>query len=185
MPLGFTLLEPDRRRARWMWPVVGLGVLLGAYLRWQVTAYPVVAQQQARCIDYTTHTPNDALIGVLYVVGTCGPALMSSRRHLPRDCCARASDRPQPRVARVAHGFAANDPAFAPMAPRRGPRQMAPSLSRPAGSAEPRAGRSRPGRGENAKPAASRRCDSHVNDDPEPSSPDLPLGNGSLRRRLP
>jgi hypothetical protein len=82
VPLGFTLLEPDRRRARWMWPLAGLGVLLGAYLLWQVTAYPVGAQQQARCIDYITHTPNDLLIGVLYVVVTCGPALMSSRRHL-------------------------------------------------------------------------------------------------------
>ena len=62
--------------------LVGLGVLLGAYLLWQVTAYPVGAQQQARWIDYTTHTPNDALIGGLYVVVTCGPALMSSRRYL-------------------------------------------------------------------------------------------------------
>ena len=41
VPLGFTLLEPDRRRARWMWPLVGLGLLLGGYLLWQVTAYPV------------------------------------------------------------------------------------------------------------------------------------------------
>ncbi len=82
VPLGFTLLEADRRRARWMWPLVGLGTLLGAYLLWQVTAYPVAAQEQARCIDYTTHTPNNLLIGALYVVVTCGPALMSSRRHL-------------------------------------------------------------------------------------------------------
>ena len=82
VPLGFTLLEPDRRRARWMWPLVGLGLLLGVYLLWQVTAYPVGAQLQARCIDYTTHTPNDLLIGVLYVVVTCGPALISSRRYL-------------------------------------------------------------------------------------------------------
>jgi hypothetical protein len=42
-------------------------------------AYP-----QARCIDYTTHTPNDILIGALYVVATCGPALMSSRQYLRR-----------------------------------------------------------------------------------------------------
>lgn len=82
VPLGFTLLEPDPRRARWMWPLVGLGLLLGGYLLWQVTAYPVGAQLQARCIDYSTHTPNDLLIGVLYVVVTCGPALISSRRHL-------------------------------------------------------------------------------------------------------
>jgi hypothetical protein len=82
VPLGFTLLEPERRRARWMWPLVGLGLFLGAYLLWQVTAFPVGAQLQARCIDYTTHTPNDLLIGVLYVVVTCGPALISSRRYL-------------------------------------------------------------------------------------------------------
>lgn len=82
VPLGFMLLEPDRRRSRWMWPLVGLGLLLGLYLLWEVTAYPVGAQQEARCIDYTTHTPNDVLIGVLYVVVTCGPALMSSRRYL-------------------------------------------------------------------------------------------------------
>jgi hypothetical protein len=82
VPLGLTLLEPDRRRAWWMWPLVLLGGLLGAYLLWQVTAYPVGAYPQARCIDYTTHTPNDALIGALYVVVTCGPALLSSRRYL-------------------------------------------------------------------------------------------------------
>ena len=82
VPLGFALLEPDRRRARWIWPLAALGVLLGGYLLWQVTAYPVGAQLQARCIDYTTHTPNDILIGVLYVAVTCGPALISSRRYL-------------------------------------------------------------------------------------------------------
>jgi len=82
VPLGFMLLEPDRRRSRRMWPLVWLGLLLGLYLLWEVTAYPVGAQQAARCIDYTTHTPNDVLIGVLYVVVTCGPALRSSRRYL-------------------------------------------------------------------------------------------------------
>ncbi len=65
-----------------MRPLVGLGLLLGVYLLWQVIAYPVGAQLQARCIDYTTHTPNDLLIGVLYVAVTCGPALISSRRYL-------------------------------------------------------------------------------------------------------
>ena len=82
VPLGFTLLEPDRSRSRLMWPLVWLGLLLGVYLLWQITAYPVGAQPEARCIDYTTHTPNDVLIGVLYVAVTCGPALMSSRRYL-------------------------------------------------------------------------------------------------------
>jgi hypothetical protein len=42
----------------------------------------VGAHEEARCIDYTTHPPNNALIGLLYIVATCGPALISSRRHL-------------------------------------------------------------------------------------------------------
>ncbi len=82
IPIGFVLLEPNHRRARWLWPLAGLGMLLGAYLLWQVTAYPVGAQEQAHCIDYTTHTPNDYVIAVLYVAVTCGPALVSSRPYL-------------------------------------------------------------------------------------------------------
>jgi hypothetical protein len=82
VPLGFMLLEPDRTRSRLMWPLVWLGLLLAVYMLWQVTAYPVGAQPQARCIDYTTHTPNDILIAALYVAVTCGPALLSSRRYL-------------------------------------------------------------------------------------------------------
>lgn len=82
VPAGFALLEPDRRRARWLWPFVLAGVLLGAYMLWQVTAYPVGAQLQSHCIDYTTHTPNDIPITALYVVVTCGPALVSSRSYL-------------------------------------------------------------------------------------------------------
>jgi hypothetical protein len=82
VPLGFTLLEPEGRQSRWMWPLVCLGVLLGVYLLWQVTAYPVGAIPEVRCIDYTTHTPNDVLIGALYVIATCGPALISSRPYL-------------------------------------------------------------------------------------------------------
>ena len=82
VPFGFLLLEPDRRRSRLMRPLACLGLVLGIYLLWQITAYPVGAQQEARCIDYTTHTPNDVLIGLLYVLATCGPALISSPRYL-------------------------------------------------------------------------------------------------------
>jgi hypothetical protein len=82
VPLGFMLLEPERRRARQLRPFACLGLLLGVYLLWQVTAYPVGAQQAAHCIIYTTHTPNDVITTALYVVATCGPALISSRRYL-------------------------------------------------------------------------------------------------------
>ena len=82
VPLGLTLLEPDRRRKCWLWPFAAVGALLGAYLFWEVTAYPVAAHEQGHCIDYVTHTPNDYAITALYVLVTCGPALISSRRHL-------------------------------------------------------------------------------------------------------
>ena len=82
VPFGFMLLEPDRRRSRWMWPSACVGLAVGAYLLWQVTAYPVGAHEDARCIDYTTHTPDNVLIGLLYVFATCGPALIASRRYL-------------------------------------------------------------------------------------------------------
>ena len=82
VPLGFMLLEPDRTRSRVMMAMACVGALLGVYLLWQLTAYPVGAHEQARCIDYTTHTPNNALIGLLYIAATCGPALISSRRCL-------------------------------------------------------------------------------------------------------
>jgi hypothetical protein len=83
VPLGFMLLEPDRRRTRWLWPLASIGLILAIYLLWQVTAYPVGAQEAGHCINYTTHTPNDVLVTVLYVV-TCGPALVSSRAYLRR-----------------------------------------------------------------------------------------------------
>src|SRR4030088_2924527 len=73
VPLGFMLLEPDRRRARRLWPFACLGLLLGVYLLWQGTGYPIWAQQAAHCIIYTTHTPNDVITTVLYVAVTCGP----------------------------------------------------------------------------------------------------------------
>jgi hypothetical protein len=82
VPLGFLLLEPDRRRWRWLSPLACLGLLLGVYLLWQVTAYPVGAQEAGHCINYTTHTPNDVAVTLLYVAVTCGPALISSRRYL-------------------------------------------------------------------------------------------------------
>jgi hypothetical protein len=82
VPFGFMLLEPDRTRSRVMLAMASAGALLGVYLLWQVTAYPVGAHEQARCIDYTTHAPNDVVIALLYVGVTCGPALISSRRYL-------------------------------------------------------------------------------------------------------
>jgi hypothetical protein len=82
VPLGFMLLEPQRERVRWLWPFAVIGAGLAGYLLWQVTAFPVLAQEQGHCIDYVTHAPNDIEVAGLYVLVTCGPALLSSRRYL-------------------------------------------------------------------------------------------------------
>jgi Family of unknown function (DUF6629) len=82
VPLGFMLLEPRRERVRWLWPLAVIGAGLAGYLLWQVTAFPVLAQEQGHCIDYVTHAPNDIEVAGLYVLVTCGPALLSSRRYL-------------------------------------------------------------------------------------------------------
>jgi hypothetical protein len=82
VPVGFLLLEPDRDRARRLWPFVGVGGLLGLYMLWQVTQFPVFASEQAHCIDYRTHAPDGYLLPALYVLVTCGPPLLSSLRYL-------------------------------------------------------------------------------------------------------
>lgn len=82
VPLGFALLEPRRRRRMLVWPFVVLGVLTGLYLLWQVTQYPIVAQERAHCVAYTTNTPHAIPSAAAYVLAVCVPVLLSSRRHL-------------------------------------------------------------------------------------------------------
>jgi hypothetical protein len=81
VPLGFLLLEPGRRRRRWLAPFVALGAAVGLFLLWHVTQYPILATEHARGIAYYTHVPGDA-VAVLYLVATCGPPLLSTRPYL-------------------------------------------------------------------------------------------------------
>lgn len=82
VPVGLYLIEPSRRHRRWVLPFIALGLAVGGYLLWQVTQYPVHAQEQASCIAYSTHTPLGTQAAVAYVIATCAPALLSSRRYL-------------------------------------------------------------------------------------------------------
>lgn len=82
VPLGFALLEPERRRRLLVWPFAILGLLTGLFLLWQVTQWPIVAQERAHCVAYTTHTPYAIPSATAYVLAVCAPALLSSRRYL-------------------------------------------------------------------------------------------------------
>lgn len=82
VPLGLALLEPDRRRRLLAWPFALLGLVTGLFLLWQVTAWPILAEERAHCVAYTTHTPYAIPSATAYVLAVCAPALISSRRHL-------------------------------------------------------------------------------------------------------
>jgi hypothetical protein len=59
-----------------------LGVAVGGFLLWQVTQHPLYAQEDASCIAYNSNAPYMAQAAVVYVIATCVPALLSSRRYL-------------------------------------------------------------------------------------------------------
>lgn len=82
VPLGFALLEPRPARRRLVWPFALLGLLVGLFLLWQLTQWPIVAEERAHCVAYTTHTPYAIPSATAYVLAVCGPALLSSQRHL-------------------------------------------------------------------------------------------------------
>jgi Trk-type K+ transport system membrane component len=82
VPLGLYLLEPSRKHRRWVLPFVMLGVAVGGFLLWQVTQHPLYAQEHASCIAYNSNAPYMAQAAVVYVIATCVPALLSSRRYL-------------------------------------------------------------------------------------------------------
>lgn len=82
VPVGFYLIEPSSTRRLWVLPCIVLGLLVGGYLLWQVTQYPIYAHEQASCINYVTNTPLETPAAAAYVIATCTPALLSSRRYL-------------------------------------------------------------------------------------------------------
>jgi uncharacterized protein DUF6629 len=82
VPVGLYLIEPSSRRRHWVLPFIALGLLVGGYMLWQVTQYPIYASEQASCINYATNTPLEVQAAVAYVIATCAPALLSSRRYL-------------------------------------------------------------------------------------------------------
>jgi len=57
-------------------------LIVGAVMLWQVTAYPIYAQEHASCIAYDSDAPLLTPAAFVYVIATCAPALLSSRGYL-------------------------------------------------------------------------------------------------------
>ncbi len=80
--VAVTLWEPPGRRRR-MLPFVALAVGAAAVLVWWQVTEPVVARIDGRHVEYVIRAGVwSGVVAVPYVVGTCGPALLSSDRAL-------------------------------------------------------------------------------------------------------
>jgi len=82
VPGAVYAIEPDLRRRRLVIPFGVVGVVVAAVLMTEMVSGPVGAEVAHRYIDYSVDLGYGGQITALYVVATCGPLLMSSRRSL-------------------------------------------------------------------------------------------------------
>jgi hypothetical protein len=81
-PLAVYLVEPLRRRRRWIAVLVALGATVGLYLLWALLHNSVGARILDHTIDYRGVGNSGNVVTVLYVVATCGSFLLSSQRRI-------------------------------------------------------------------------------------------------------
>jgi hypothetical protein len=81
VPAAVTMLEPPPRRAV-MKLMVLLGVVSALVLGWSLATQPFTARVERFHLAYPGHVVGGAGVVALYVVGTCGALLLSSRRAL-------------------------------------------------------------------------------------------------------
>jgi len=81
-PLGVLLFEPDVKSRRRMLPflIVGTGTTL--YMLWGLTAYSLQVYVEGNSIVYINPGTNHTVLGLLYVVSTCGPLFFSKVRFM-------------------------------------------------------------------------------------------------------
>lgn len=83
VPAAVTAIEPDRRRRRFLWPLVAVGAGVAAWFAAIVITGPVSATAiEGCCLSYHTGSAHSPVLGALYVVVTCIPMLASSHRRL-------------------------------------------------------------------------------------------------------
>jgi hypothetical protein len=82
VPVAIFAVEPDARRRRWLMPFVAVGAGLAALLMAVVITGPVSATIQGCCLAYDPGPGYTGVFGVLYVLVTCLPMLISSHRHM-------------------------------------------------------------------------------------------------------
>jgi uncharacterized protein YggT (Ycf19 family) len=80
VPLSVLLFEPDLKSRRRMLPFAVLGLATMLYALWALTAYPFEVYIRGNSIVYTDPGTGNVVMGVLYVITTCGSLFMSKIR---------------------------------------------------------------------------------------------------------
>ncbi|MCC7084986.1 MAG: hypothetical protein IT427_08265 [Pirellulales bacterium] len=81
-PWAFWLVEPDPKRRRLLWPLIGLGICLFLFALLQFAVAPTTAEISNHGIEYDGPLRGRTWFAVLYAIVTCGPPLVSSYRWL-------------------------------------------------------------------------------------------------------
>lgn len=82
VPVAILAIEPDERRKRWLMPLAVIGAGVAALFMASLWTGPIGAGIEGCCLAYDTGPGYHPLLGVLYVVVTCLPMLVSSHRRI-------------------------------------------------------------------------------------------------------
>src|SRR5271156_1500492 len=80
LPLSVLLFEPNIRSRRRMLPFAILGALTTLYMLWGLAADPLRVYVEHNSIVYINDATNHTILGVLYVICTCGSLFFSKVR---------------------------------------------------------------------------------------------------------
>ncbi len=77
LPLSVLLFEPDSKCRRRMRPFLLIGTGTTLYVLWALTAFPFQVYVKDHSIVYSNPATSNTLLGVLYVISTCGSLFFS------------------------------------------------------------------------------------------------------------
>lgn len=82
LPLSILLIEPNPDRRKWIWPFVALGVVLGIYILWALTAFDTEVAAINHSVVYYNPGTSHAAVATFYVIATCGSLFFSGYRYI-------------------------------------------------------------------------------------------------------
>lgn len=82
IPLGVWLIEPTRPRSRWLMPFLILGAGLALYVLWALLSFDTSIFVRGHSVVYRNPGTSTMVVGILYVVATCGALFFSGYRYL-------------------------------------------------------------------------------------------------------